>query len=151
MEIVIDDLSGPEVAELLDDHLKNMATYSPRESRHALDLDSLRAPEITFWSAWENAELVGCAALKELDTDHGEIKSMKTATPHLRKGIATQLLQHLIAEAVERNYRRLSLETGSMSAFEPARRLYSRFGFEYCRPFGSFKSDSNSVFMTKLL
>jgi putative acetyltransferase len=148
MKIIIDDLTGPEVAELLEEHLQNMAKHSPPESRHALNLDGLRKPEITFWSAWEDEELVGCGALKELDKQHGEIKSMRTSSSHLRKGVAKRMLQHILEEAKKRNYRRLSLETGSMAAFEPARRLYASFGFQECKPFSDYIEDPNSVFMT---
>jgi putative acetyltransferase len=148
MKIIIDDLTGPEVAELLEEHLQNMAMHSPPESRHALNLDGLRKPEITFWSAWENEELVGCGALKQLDEQHGEIKSMRTSSSHLRKGVAKRMLQHILEEAKKRNYRRLSLETGSMAAFEPARKLYSSFGFQECKPFSDYIEDPNSVFMT---
>ena len=149
MDIKIDDLTGPEVAELVSQHLQSMALHSPPESIHALDLEALRKPEVTFWSAWERDELVGCGALKELDSQHGEIKSMRTSSAHLRKGIAKRVLQHIIDEAKRRGYRRLSLETGSMGAFEPARRLYISFGFQYCEPFSDYTEDPNSVFMTK--
>jgi putative acetyltransferase len=118
---------------------------------HALDLEGLRRPEITFWTAWENGELLGCGALKELDSEHGEIKSMRTAARHLRKGVARKLLEHIIAEAQRRCYTRLSLETGSMEAFEPARRLYAGFGFAYCAPFADYVEDPYSVFMTREL
>jgi putative acetyltransferase len=148
MKIIIDDLTGPEVAQLLEVHLQNMAKHSPPESRHALNLDGLRKPEITFWSAWENEELVGCGALKELNKQHGEIKSMRTSSSHLRKGVAKRMLQHILEEAKKRNYRRLSLETGSMAAFEPARKLYLSFGFQECKPFSDYIEDPNSVFMT---
>ncbi|EDL63767.1 GNAT family N-acetyltransferase [Bacillus sp. SG-1] len=147
MEIKVDDLSRPEVGELIMDHLRNMALHSPAESRHALNLDGLKQPEITFWSAWEEDELVGCGALKELDARHGEIKSMKTSSLHLRKGVSKRMLQHIIEESRRRGYSRLSLETGSMAAFEPARRLYERFGFVYCKPFARYKEDPNSLFM----
>jgi putative acetyltransferase len=111
----------------------------------------LRKPEITFWSAWENEELMGCGALKELDAQHGEIKSMRTSSSHLRKGVARQMLQYIIEEAKQRGYNRLSLETGSQAAFEPARNLYTSFGFQYCKPFSDYTDDPNSVFMTKEL
>src|SRR5512135_1066578 len=104
-----DDLSGPEIAELLAEHLRCMAQVSPPESRHALNLDGLRRPEITFWTVWQREELAGCGALKELDAAHGEIKSMRTAAAHLRKGVAGRLLQHIIGEATRRGYGRLSL------------------------------------------
>ena len=151
MEIKIDDLTGPEVAELLKQHLQDMALHSPPESIHALDLEGLRKPEITFWSVWEGSELVGCVALKELDAQHAEIKSMRTASSHRRKGVARLMLQHLLDEARKRGYRRLSLETGSMDAFDPARQLYASFGFVYCGPFADYKEDPYSVFMTKEL
>lgn len=148
MKIIIDDLSGNEVKELLMDHLKSMSLHSPPESIHALDLEGLRKPEITFWSAWEGDVLVGCGALKELDDRHGEIKSMKTSPSHLRKGVAKKILLHILEEAKKRNYKKLSLETGSMEAFEPAKRLYAQLGFQYCEPFSTYREDPNSVFMT---
>lgn len=128
-----------------------MYEVSPPESVHALDLAALRRPEITFWSAYQGSELLGCGALKELDKRHGEIKSMRTATPHLRKGVAAALMRHILEEAARRAYRRLSLETGSMEAFAPARRLYAGFGFEPCGPFAGYADDPNSVFMTRKL
>ncbi|MDP4147517.1 MAG: GNAT family N-acetyltransferase [Bacillota bacterium] len=148
MDIKIDDLSGSEVAELLREHLHGMALNSPPESIHALNLEQLKRPEITFWSAWEGNELAGCGALKELDGEHGELKSMRTSSSHLRNGVARRLLQHIIEEAKLRGYRRLSLETGSMDSFVPARRLYGSFGFRYCKPFSDYMEDPNSVFMT---
>jgi putative acetyltransferase len=125
-----------------------MYELSPPESVHALDLEGLRKPEITFWTAWSGDELLGCGALKELDPLHGEIKSMRTLLAHRRKGVARAILCHIIDEAKRRAYRRLSLETGSMKAFEPAQRLYASFGFTYCRPFGDYVEDPNSVFMS---
>jgi putative acetyltransferase len=151
MEIKIDDLKGPKIQELLQDHLRNMALLSPPESVHALDLEALRQPEITFWTIWEGDELLGCGALKELDPQHGEIKSMRTAEPHLRKGVATSMVKHILEEARRRRYRRLSLETGSMAAFAPAHQLYASFGFVYCGPFADYIEDPNSVFMTSEL
>ncbi len=151
MNIKRDDLRGPEVAALLTEHLADMAAASPPESCHALNLDGLRQPEVTFWSVWEGPELLGCGALKELDAGHAEIKSMRTAQTHRIKGVGTLMLQHLLTEAGRRGYRRLSLETGSMAFFEPAHRLYRRFGFETCEPFASYVEDPNSLFMTKVL
>src|SRR5215471_10590624 len=112
-----------------------MAQNSPPESMHALGLEELRKPEITFWSAWSGSELLGCGALKELDPQHGEIKSMRTASMHRRKGVAAKLLEHILEEAKRRQYKRVSLETGSMDSFAPAHRLYAKFGFEECGPF----------------
>jgi putative acetyltransferase len=151
VHIKIDDLSGPEIAELLQEHLASLRQLSPPESVHALPIEGLRKPEITFWTVWENGELLGCGALKELDSHHGEIKSMRTASRHLKKGVAQTLLLHIIREAARRGYRRLSLETGSMQAFEPARQLYARGGFTFCGPFAEYVDDPNSVFMTKEL
>lgn len=151
MEIRLDDLRGPEIANLLQEHLDDMALHSPPESRHALDLEGLRAPEITFWCVWENDELVGCGALKELGPEHGEIKSMRTANAYRRKGVAALMLRHILAEARRRSYQRLSLETGSMAAFAPAHALYTRFGFQDCEPFADYVKDPNSIFMTLAL
>lgn len=151
MQIRLDDLSGPEIRALLDEHLRDMALLSPPESVHALDLDGLRAPEISFWTAWSNGELMGCGALKELDPMHGEIKSMRTSVAHRRRGVARAILRHIIQEAEKRSYSRLSLETGSMDGFQPAQQLYQSFGFAYCPPFAAYTSDPNSVFMTKAL
>jgi putative acetyltransferase len=151
MHIRIDDLKGSEIHELLQEHLQNMALLSPPESVHALDIEALRKPEITFWTVWENGELLGCGAIKELDSQHAEIKSMRTASMHRRKGVAKTLLNHILEEARRRGYSRLSLETGSMEAFEPARRLYADFGFTYCEPFADYAEDPHSVFMTREL
>jgi putative acetyltransferase len=151
MKIKIDDLKGPEIAALLEEHLQSMFLHSPPESVHALDIEALRQPEITFWTVWENGELLGCGALKELDSQHAEIKSMRTSSPHLRKGVGQHLLKHILEEARHRGYNRLSLETGSMEVFEPARQLYVKFGFTYCEPFAEYVEDPNSVFMTKEL
>jgi putative acetyltransferase len=148
IDVRVDDLSGAAIARLLSEHLAGAAAISPAKSRHALDLDGLRRPEITFWSAWDGTELAGCGALKELDAHHGEIKSMRTAREHLRKGVATKILERIITEARKRGYRRLSLETGSMEYFEPARRLYAGFGFCKCAPFADYVEDPNSIFMT---
>lgn len=150
-EIRLDDLSGPEIAALLQEHLASMVRHSPPESVHALSLEGLRAPEVTFWTVWQGSELVGCGALKELDATHGELKSMRTASPHLRSGVAAALLQHMLSEARRRGYRRLSLETGSMEAFAPARALYAKFGFRPSGPFADYVDDPNSVFMTREL
>jgi putative acetyltransferase len=148
MNIETDDLSRPAVHALLNEHLRNMYELSPPESVHALDLDKLRKPEITFWTAWEGPELVGCGALKELDRTHGEVKSMRTPSNRRREGVGRAILRHVIAVARSRSYERLSLETGSMEAFVPAQKLYESFGFTYCGPFGDYVEDPNSVFMT---
>ena len=149
MEIRVDDLSGPEIAEFLEDHIRDMRSVSPPESKHALDLEGLRKPDITFWTVWEHHQLVGCGAIKELDSTHGEIKSMRTRASHRGKGVGSFVLQHILRVAKERGYRRVSLETGSMPFFEPARRLYRSHGFRDCAPFSNYKKDPNSVFLTR--
>ena len=131
--------------------MASMRSQSPPESVHALPIDGLRAPGITFWSVWENGELLGCGALKELGAHEGEIKSMRTARRHLRKGVASAMLDHIIAEARRRGYRRLNLETGAQPGFIPARQLYARAGFTHSGPFGDYTNDPNSVFMMKEL
>jgi putative acetyltransferase len=151
VRIRVDDLTGPEIRALLEEHLRSMHELSPPESVHALDLEGLRRPEITFWTAWEEGALVGCGALKELDRSHGEVKSMRTAASHRRKGVGRAMLAHIVAEARARSYARLSLETGAMAAFLPARRLYESFGFRYCAPFADYTDDPNSAFMTLAL
>ena len=148
MEIKKDDLNGPEIAILLQAHIDELSGISIPESMHALSMDALRNPEITFWSVWANSELMGCGALKELDSGHGEVKSMRTAPAHLRKGVASRLLKHIIDEAKRRGCRRLSLETGSSAHFEPALKLYQKVGFRQTNPFGDYTDDPNSVFLT---
>jgi putative acetyltransferase len=151
MEIRRDDLQGPEIRALLEEHLANMRAISPPQSVHALDLDGLRRPEVTFWTVWADGELLGCGALKELDPSHGEIKSMRTASEHRRRGVAKAMLKHIVEEATRRRYHRLSLETGAQVEFEAAQKLYESFGFTFCPPFGNYAVDPNSVFMTRVL
>ena len=151
MEIAIDDLTGPEIADFLAAHIADMRSVSPPESKHALDLDALRVPDITFWSVTDAGLIVGCGALKRLDAAHAELKSMRTASALKRRGIASMLLGHIITEAAAMGFTRLSLETGSASFFEPARRLYGKFGFLFCEPFSDYIPDPNSVFMEKIL
>lgn len=148
VRIEVDDLTGPEIAALLEEHTAELRSISPPESKHALDLDGLRQPGITFWTVWEDETLVGCGALQELDASHAELKSMRVAAGQQRRGIASLLLRHIIAEAWARGYRRLSLETGAMPFFEPARALYRKHGFTECGPFAGYVEDPNSVFMT---
>ena len=148
---MVDDLTGEPIAALLEEHLTEMRATSPPESTHALDLDGLRAPGITFWSVWDGDSLVGCGALKRLDDQHAELKSMRTTRTRQGSGIGSALLAHLIDQARSMGFTRLSLETGAMPFFEPARRLYARFGFTDCEPFGDYRCDPNSVFMTRTL
>jgi putative acetyltransferase len=149
--IEADDLSRPEVRRLIAEHLSDMRATSPPESIHALDLDALREPAVTFWTLWDDGSLLGCGALKELTPDHGEIKTMRTVSEARGRGIAAQLLGFLLDEARRRGYRRLSLETGTQDFFAPARRLYARHGFVECSPFANYVLDPNSAFMTRTL
>jgi len=151
MDLRLDDLRHPTVIALLQEHLDWMHRISPPESVHALDLDALRRPDITFWTLWDGEALAGCGALRELAQGQGEVKSMRTAQTHLRRGVAARMLDHILAEARRRRYERLSLETGSMAYFAPARALYARAGFSPCGPFGDYVEDPNSVFMTRTL
>ncbi|WP_374354613.1 GNAT family N-acetyltransferase [Chitinimonas sp.] len=151
MNIRIDDLRGDAIRQLLQEHLDDMYATSPPESVHALDLDALRHPSITFWSIWDGEVLAGCIALKRLDACHGEIKSMRTPRQLRRRGAARLLLDHLIGQARRQGYTRLSLETGSMDFFKPAHALYASAGFTFCGPFGDYVADPNSVFMTREL
>ena len=151
LRICEDDVTDARVVTLLGEHLSDMRQITPPESVHALDVGDLRATEVTFWSGWQGDDLVGCGALKQLDSRHGEIKSMRTSAGHRRKGIAAQILEYIIEEGRRRGYHSLSLETGATKAFEPARSLYARYGFEPCGPFGEYGNDPHSVFMTKAL
>jgi putative acetyltransferase len=151
MNIVVDDLSGRQIAEFLEEHVQEMRSITPLESKHALDLDELRIPEVIFWSVLDGDALVGCGAIKKLDADHAELKSMRTSSARKRSGIASQLLGHILTEAKRVGLTRISLETGSAEFFRPARKLYQKFGFDYCEPFGDYQPDPNSVFMTRTL
>ncbi len=148
MNIQIENPHAADITALLDEHLADMASLSPPESVHALDLSGLTDSSVTFWAVREQGELLGCGALKDLGRLHGEIKSMRTATAHRRRGVGAQLLTHIIAHARTNQYQRLSLETGSQPGFAPARTLYTRFGFDVCDPFAKYRPDPNSVFMT---
>ncbi len=149
MIIKIDDLQGKGVIELLQEHHQDMLNHSPPESVHALDVVSLLASDVTFWSAWVEGELAGCGALKHLSSVHGEIKSMRTSQAFRRQGVAARLLEFILNEAKRRDYKQMSLETGSMDFFLPARNMYEKFGFQYCKPFADYVEDKHSVFMTK--
>lgn len=151
LDIRLDDPRRPEVAALLAEHEDAMAATAPAESRHALDVDGLARPGITFWCAWDGARLAGCGALKDLGGGHGELKSMRTAHAYLRRGVAAAILGHIEAHARAQGYARLSLETGSMAYFEPARSLYARAGYRPCGPFAQYRDDPLSAFMTKAL
>lgn len=156
--IRLDDLQGPEIAALLAEHLADMQATSPPESKHALDLTGLRQPDIQFWTLWHQphpdqpAALAGCIALKLLDprfgVKHGEIKSTRVDSAFRGQGLGRMLVAHLLSEARRNGLQRISLETGSMAFFRPARTLYQQFGFVECQPFADYVDDPNSVFMT---
>ncbi|GBE95098.1 GNAT family N-acetyltransferase [Nostoc cycadae] len=151
MQIREDDLTGKKISDLLQEHLDNMYEITPPESVHALDIEALRSPDITFFSAWEGEELLGCGALKELSSTSGEVKSMRTVKIHRRKGVASNILEYIIKEAQRRGYDCLYLETGSFGEFAPARALYICYGFEYQGPFADYAQDPNSIFMVRKL
>ena len=148
MHIETDNLTRPEVLALLREHLANMRELSPAESVHALDVDKLRSPDITFWTVWDGATLLGCGALRELDATHGEVKSMRTPNVLRRQGAGRAVLAHIIDVAKGRSYTRLSLETGSSDGFMPALRLYENMGFVRSGAFGEYRDDGFKVFMT---
>ncbi len=147
MRIEIDDLSRPQVHALLEEHLSNMYELSPPGQVFALDLTKLRSPDVTFWTVWDEENLVGCGALKQLSPTHGEIKSMRTPAATRGRGAGRAVLEHIIFVAHQRGYTRLSLETGTHVAFAPAHSLYRSKGFVVSGPFGSYRPDPHSVFM----
>lgn len=151
MRIVQDDLTHPDVVALIELHLRAAFENSPPGSVFALDLSGLRDPAVTLWSAWDGEALLGMGALKQLDPGHGELKSMRTAPAHLRKGVAAAMLDHLIAEGRRRGYSRLSLETGSNPPFAPARAMYERAGFTPCGPFAEYSDEAFSRYYTLTL
>jgi putative acetyltransferase len=150
-EIAVDDPRAPDVLALLGHHLAFANCHSPPEDVHALDVDGLLHPTVTFFSFRLHGELLAVGALKQHDAVHGEVKSMHTATAARRRGIGRAMLDHLVGVARQRGLHRVSLETGSMSAFAPARLLYARAGFERCGPFADYGPSPNSTFMTLVL
>ncbi len=157
LHIRLDDLSDPRIAIFLEEHLQDMRATSPPESVHALDLSKLRDPSVHFWSAWcptegaSNGTLVGTGAIKRLDAAHAELKSMRTAAAFRGRGIARQLLLHIVDQARAQGLQRLSLETGTQPFFAPAHQLYLAHGFEPCGPFGSYTLDPHSRYLTLAL
>ncbi|NEA40044.1 GNAT family N-acetyltransferase [Streptomyces sp. SID11385] len=151
MDITVDDLAGPAIAAFLEAHVSQLRALSPPESTHALDLDGLRVPDVTFWTARESGEIVGCCAVKQIAPGHGELKSMRTDPTRTRSGIASALLRHALDESRRAGMNRVSLETGADDFFLPARTLYAKFGFRPCPPFGTYREDPLSVFLTRTL
>jgi putative acetyltransferase len=146
-----DDLSSAEVQALIAEHLSGMHSNSPPGHVNALAIESLRAPSVTFWTAWADGILCGCGALKELDAYTGEVKSMRTRSAFLRRGVGQAVLDEIVGTAHRRGYSRLFLETGTGQPFEPAHALYQRNGFDWSGPFGEYVSSDFNVFMVKIL
>jgi putative acetyltransferase len=151
LRIVEDDLTGVEIAALLRFHLNEVSQWSPAAAVHALPIERLRAPDVTFYGAWAGDALAGCGALKHLEDSHVEIKSMRAAPEFRRTGVGKAILLHLLAEARIRGYARVSLETGRPEPFLPARRLYEAHGFVECPPFADYVLDDFSICMTRPL
>jgi len=150
-QIAIDDPRAEDVRSLLAVHLKFARSQTPPEDAHAMDVDGLLDPAVTFFSYRAGGTLLAVGALKQLDPHHAEIKSMHTAQDARGRGLGRKMLEHLIAVSRERGYERLSLETGSMASFAPARSLYADAGFELCEPFGDYRESVNSTYMTLVL
>jgi putative acetyltransferase len=148
MKIIRGDLTDPRIVEILNLHNSTARAETAPGSAHALDLDSLKSPEIDFWAAYNGNDILGVGALKQLSPDHGEVKSMHIVATGRRQGVGSIMLHHIITAAQAKGMTRLSLETGSWAYFEPARMLYRKFGFVECPPFADYTSDPNSVFMT---
>jgi putative acetyltransferase len=151
LRIIAGDLTDPRVAALLLHHLVTARAETGEGSAHALDLSGLKAPDITLWTGWNGESLVAVGALRTLEAEHGEVKSMHVAASARRQGFGGQMLDHIVATAKARGMRRISLETGSWPYFAPSRAMYRRHGFIECQPFGDYKPDPNSVFMTRQL
>ena len=141
----------PEVNELLKKHFIELRAASPEGSAHVLDIPGLKVTSIKFWSLWENDKLIGCGALKFLDKDHGEFKSIRVHNDYRNKGNGIKVIKHLIEEAKKLNIKRISIETGAGKFFEPARRLFQKCNFKPCEPFAHYKKDINSLYLTKLI
>ena len=141
----------PEVNELLTKHFIELRAASPQGSAHVLDIPGLKVPSIKFWSLWEKNDLMGCGALKFLDKEHGEFKSIRVHDNFRNKGYGAKVIEHLIIEAKKLNIKRISIETGAGKFFEPARKLFKNTNFKPCEPFAHYKKDINSLYLTKLL
>lgn len=149
--IIEDDLTGPEIAALLRLHLDEMHQWSPPESVHAMPIERLRQPDVTFFAAWDGTRLAACGAIKHLSAEHGELKSMRAHPDYRGQGAGKAILLHLLGEARTRGYARVSLETGRPEPFLPARRLYESHGFAECPPFADYTEDAFSICMTRTI
>ena len=148
MKSIEGNFDNSEVNDLLKKHFIELRSVSPAGSTHVLDIDGLKDPSIKFWSLWENNELIGCGALKFLEKNHGEFKSIRVADQFRKKGIGERIINHLIEEAKKLKISKLSIETGAGDFFLPARNLFSKFGFKTCPPFAHYKDDPNSCYYT---
>ena len=148
MKSIEGNFDNSEVNNLLKKHFIELRSVSPAGSTHVLDIDGLKDPSIKFWSLWENNKLVGCGALKFLEKNHGEFKSIRVADEFKKKGIGERIINHLIEEAKKLKISKLSIETGAGDFFLPARNLFSKFGFKKCPPFAHYKDDPNSCYYT---
>ena len=145
------NFDNPEVNELLIRHFVELRDASPEGSAHVLDIPGLKVPSIKFWSLWDDKKLIGCGALKFLDKEHGEFKSIRIHDDFRNQGHGTNVINHLISEAKKLNIKRLSIETGASDFFIPARKLFKKTGFTVCEPFAHYKKDINSVYLTMLI
>ena len=148
MKSIEGNFDNSEVNDLLKKHFVELRSVSPSGSTHVLDIDGLKDPSIKFWSLWENNELIGCGALKFLEKNHGEFKSIRVADEFKKKGAGKRIINHLIEEAKKLKISKLSIETGAGDFFLPARNLFSKFGFKSCPPFAHYKDDPNSCYYT---
>jgi putative acetyltransferase len=151
MKSIEGNFSKPEVNKLLINHFIELSSISPVGRDHVLDIPGLKNPSIKFWSLWENDQLIGCGALKFLDKEHGELKSIRVADSFRRKGNGFKVINHLINEAKELNIKKISLETGTGNFFTPARKLFDKCGFKVCEPFAHYKKDPDACYMSLLL
>ena len=151
LKSIEDNFDNLEVNELLTKHFVELRAASPEGSAHVLDIEGLKIPSIKFWSLWKNDKLIGCGALKFLDNEHGEFKSIRIHDNFRKKGYGIIVINHLINEAEKLNIKRLSIETGAGEFFAPARKLFDKCGFRPCSPFAHYKKDINSLYLTKLI
>ena len=145
------NFDNPEVNMLLTKHFIELKAASPEGSAHVLDIPGLKDPSIIFWSLWEDEKIFGCGALKFLDKDHGEFKSIRVHDNFRNKGNGIKVIEHLIDRAKKLDIKRISLETGAGEFFDPARKLFKRCDFKPCKPFAHYKEDINSLYLSKLI
>ena len=151
LKLIEGNFNHPEVNELLTKHFIELRAASPEGSAHVLDIPGLKDPSIKFWSLWENEKLVGCGALKLLEEDHGEFKSIRVHDNFRNRNNGIKIINHLILEAKKLDIKKISIETGAGKFFEPARKLFKRCNFTSCKPFAHYKIDKNSIYLSKLI